>query len=284
MIKYFFIITNALLITAAAYIAVDTAYETGTAGLVAKQVKTAQTVFPSSAPMSRDLPYSRYSPILERNLFKTKADAKSKPVAIDPGQLKKTDLNLKLWGTVSGNTEKAYAVIEDIKKREQNLYRVGDAIVHATVRAILREKVVLRVDGKDEILQMEDISTGRPASGRRPSMSAVRGSSRAQNITLRKSLIESSMQDMGALMGQVKIEPHLEDGVPSGLALSSIKPNSIFRRMGLRNGDVITGVDGSDIQSVEDAMKLYDNLKSSSGVSLQLKRRGREKTINYNIR
>jgi general secretion pathway protein C len=85
-------------------------------------------------------------------------------------------------------------------------------------------------------------------------------------------------------MTQVQIRPHMENGVPAGLALSSIKPNSIFRRMGLRNGDVITGVDGREISSVDDALRLVDNLKSASTVSVQLKRRGRQKDIEYHIR
>jgi general secretion pathway protein C len=54
--------------------------------------------------------------------------------------------------------------------------------------------------------------------------------------------------------------------------------------MGLRNGDIITGVDGSEISSVDDALKLVDGLKSASSLSVQLKRRGRQKNIEYNIR
>ena len=103
------------------------------------------------------------------------------------------------------------------------------------------------------------------------------GAVRAQRISLRRSYIEQSMTDMASLMTQVQIQPHMENGMPAGLSLSSIKPNSIFRRMGLRNGDVITGVDGAEISSVDDALKLVDNLKSSSKLSVQLKRRGREK-------
>jgi general secretion pathway protein C len=76
----------------------------------------------------------------------------------------------------------------------------------------------------------------------------------------------------------------MEDGIPAGLSLSRIKPNSIFRRMGLRNGDVITGVDGNEISTVDDALRLVDNLRSSSTLSVQLKRRGRDKTIEYRIR
>jgi general secretion pathway protein C len=92
------------------------------------------------------------------------------------------------------------------------------------------------------------------------------------------------MTDVASLMTQMQVKPHMEDGLPAGLALSNIKPNSIFRRMGLRNGDIITGVDGNELSSVDDALKLVDDLKSSSGLSLQLKRRGQEKNIEYSIR
>jgi general secretion pathway protein C len=53
--------------------------------------------------------------------------------------------------------------------------------------------------------------------------------------------------------------------------------------LGLRNGDIITGVDGEQIQTVDSAMRFYENLRTSTNTSIQIKRRGREKTINYNI-
>jgi general secretion pathway protein C len=53
--------------------------------------------------------------------------------------------------------------------------------------------------------------------------------------------------------------------------------------MGLRSGDVITGVNGSSLVSVDDALKIYENMKSSSNMSIEIKRRGRNRTIDYNI-
>jgi general secretion pathway protein C len=53
--------------------------------------------------------------------------------------------------------------------------------------------------------------------------------------------------------------------------------------MGLKSGDVITGVDGENIVSVDDALKLYQSLQSSTNVKLELKRMGRSKTLKYNI-
>ena len=72
--------------------------------------------------------------------------------------MKKTELKLKLWGTVTGQTSETYAVIEDTKLRKQTLYRVNDTIQNAVVKEIHREKIILDVDGTYEVLEMEKIS------------------------------------------------------------------------------------------------------------------------------
>jgi ankyrin repeat protein len=71
----------------------------------------------------------------------------------------KTSLNLRLWGTITGNNINAYAIIEDMTTRRQKLYKKGDEIQDADVEMIFREKVVLKVGDTFEILEIE---TGRP--------------------------------------------------------------------------------------------------------------------------
>jgi general secretion pathway protein C len=284
-----FTLINLLCITVSAYVVVDGFYGTISTRLAQRPLSTQQNVYRVNDSDTTRRPISAYNAILERNLFNTRSDSKPQPEQVDVASLEKTKLNLKLWGTVSGTGDGDYAVIEDVKAREQNLFRAGDTIQTATVKEIFREKVVLTVSGKDEILQMEDLKSG--TGGIRSGNVPVRGAGapvsravRAQRISLRRSYIEQSMTDVASLMTQVQIQPHMENGVPAGLALSSIKPNSIFRRMGLRNGDIISGVDGNEISSVDDALRLVDSLKSASNLSVQLKRRGREKNIEYIIR
>jgi ankyrin repeat protein len=71
----------------------------------------------------------------------------------------KTSLNLRLWGTITGNNINAYAIIEDRTTHRQKLYKKGDGIQNATVEMIAREKVVLKVGDDFEILEIEK---GRP--------------------------------------------------------------------------------------------------------------------------
>jgi general secretion pathway protein C len=148
---------------------------------------------------------------------------------------------------------------------------------------VLREKVVLNVDGKDEVLEIEKVrGSVRFTSGAQPMQRP--GSGRSQRITLRRAQIENALEDVNKLLTQVDLRPHYTDGNPDGILLTRIRPRSIFLRMGLRNGDIITGVNGKPLQSVNDALSLYGGLRSAENLNLQLKRRGRSRTIDYSIR
>lgn len=288
--KKYFMIINVLLITAGLYFGVSAFYTIGTAWLGAPdepppKASTKTTI----KPAEKTRPLSAYSAIAKRNLFNTNPDAAAPAQTINVDNLKETDLKLKLWGTVASGERRAYAVIEDTKTREQNLYRTGDSIQNATLKMILRQKVVLSVNGRDEILGMEEPGTARRGG---PSPRVARQdasppkmpvSSYPRQLTLKSDQIESALENVDQLMEQARIRPHIEEGQPAGISITGIKPNTVFRKMRLRNGDIITGVNGAPIESVEDAMKVFGDLSSSPEIQLEIKRRGRKRTLNYKI-
>ena len=197
-------------------------------------------------------------------------------------------MKLKLWGTVTRIDGLAYAVIEDTKTREQNLYRTGDSIDNATVKMILREKVVLTVNEQDEILTMEEVvASKRSVRGGRPRSDTLARklpvSGYPRKITLNRERMESALENLGELMNQATIRPHIEDGTTAGISITGIKPNALFRRMRLRNGDIITGVNGRAIESVEDAISIFEDFNSASELKIDIKRRGRNQTLDYRI-
>ncbi|MBN1932895.1 MAG: PDZ domain-containing protein [Desulfobacterales bacterium] len=286
--KRYLIVINILLITTAVYLSVKAFYKTVTAKVQINEVSTKPIQSNSGPDNEKQQPLAAYKIITERNLFKTKKRGEQKPDAINFEMLKQTELKLKLWGTVTGDRKIVYAVIEDGQSRQQNLYKTGDSIQNATIKMILRTKVILSVNGKDEILQMEDFSNhkkaGRLSKRRLPSAPGTHSTQSNQRISLERNQIEDAFKDINNIMKDIKIRPYLTEGKPDGLILSSINPRSIFRKMGLRNGDILTGVDGEKIESVDNALEFYEKLKLSSKIALQIKRRGQLKTIEYNIK
>jgi len=104
-----------------------------------------------------------YRVILQRNLFgpppgSDKTESNSSKY---PDDLEATSLNIVLMGTISGTEGTHRAIILDKNLNEQELYETGDAIQGALVKEIMRGKVILALNGKDEILDMSEAAKMR---------------------------------------------------------------------------------------------------------------------------
>jgi general secretion pathway protein C len=227
--------------------------------------------------------FSEYAVISRRNLFGTQEPSDRQRISSDIERLRQTRLKLKLRGTISGPEDTACAVIEDASGKGQFLVKVGEAIQDAVVVMILKGKIVLQVSGREELLEMDQWSSGLSASPPSSSLPSAQVDDRQQVINVKRAQIDEAIKDINQLMKQVRIIPNFNQGKPDGLMISGIPQDSFFSMIGLRSGDILSGVDGKAIESVDDALKLYTGMKSSSRVKLQLKRGGREEVIDYAI-
>jgi general secretion pathway protein C len=280
--KPYLVMANILLLTLTAYWGVGGFYAAVvspgdsdlSAGVVAK-TEVIKTDF-------ENVSLSAYGGIVTRNLFKVVTDQAKKKREPSSGLqvdgLKPTRLKLSLLGTISaGNKDQlAWAVIQEKGSSKQNLYHVGDSIKNAKLKLILRERVILAIDGQDEVLEMEKVvqgSTAKATRATRPALSA--------NISLNRATVEKATADMNQLMRQIRLRPNFSKGRADGLRLSRVPPNSILRQMKLRSGDIITAINGEPLTSLNDAPKLYEGLKSGDPLELTIKRNGRNQTLNY---
>ena len=123
------LIINLVLLTLTAYLAAGLTYQF--LGLRVQPAQSALITTPNSSTERRDhhKALNYYNALLERDLFKTKKAPQAPQVdkKIDFTNLEATQLKLKLWGTVAGLPDQTYAVIEDTRKREQQLYRVSES-------------------------------------------------------------------------------------------------------------------------------------------------------------
>jgi len=229
---------------------------------------------------SKRPPLNDFQPIIQRNIFGSVEKASEEIKAAEIETLEPTSLKIALLGTVTGNPQNAVAIIEETDKRKQGLYRLGDSVQNAIVKMILRGKVVLKVGDRDEILTMEE-SFSSKSEKRGTATSPKR---RESTITVKLSDLERSLKNINKLLTQARVRPHFKDGKADGLALSRVRANSFFRKMGLRDGDIVQGINGRPITSPDDILSLYDKLRAGSQISLQINRRGQERTINYKFR
>jgi general secretion pathway protein C len=238
-------------------------------------------------------PLSQYKIIARRNLFRTPKGEKLDQAAIDIEALKPTELKLKLWGTITGQDGMTRAVIEDQSKRKQEFYRAGDDVSSAKVKMVLREKVILSVQGEDQILEIEKPAStaGRAPAARAPRGGSSSGASRAaappskaprkRTIRMKLSRLESISDNPEEWSGYATAAPYSGDDGESGLQLSRITPSSPLRLIGMRNGDVIMAVNDEPVAAIDDLLKSLTEVSAGDEMSLKIKRRGRERNLDF---
>lgn len=274
-----FTLMSLLLITLCTGLGVRAFYTVITGRLVLSQSRDLPSD-PPPIPEPVHVPLPFYQPIIDRNLFGTGKTTET-PLPVDLDSLNQTGLDLKLWGTVSGPDTVSYAVIEIGSNRIQHLFRTGDVLQNAKIIQIEKEKVILDTDGKMAVLTLQKWETeSKPSSGPNPPSQAAGNQNRIQ---LKRSQIDEAIQDINALMKQVRIIPNFTQGKPDGLKITGVMTGSFFNQIGLQSGDIILGVDGKPIESVDDALKLYTGMKTADSLSLNLRRGSRDQIIEYGI-
>lgn len=156
---------------------------------------------------------------------------------------------LSLLGTVSGDPESSFAVIEDKELRKQRILRIGDTIEGGVITRILKDRVIIRFGEMDEILAID-----------------ARGYASAAGKVGQNPTSEFSYQDIfGGTQStepQADIVPTTLDDGTGGLQILDIKPGSAYEKLGIKNGDIIQEIDGKAIKDPQEIASLCEKLRS----------------------
>ena len=98
-----------------------------------------------------------------------------------------------------------------------------------------------------------------------------------------RSAVDGALNNLSELATQARVVPAFEGGKAVGFKLFSIKPGSLYSKIGLQNGDVINRINGYEMSSPEKGLEVYSKLKDSSNITVDVKRRGKPMTLDYAI-
>ena len=222
-----------------------------------------------------------YGIITERNLFlstlKAIGDNQLEGGLFDSDQ-KNMDFDLK--GTVAYNSSFGFIVIEERGNHKQRLYRLGDKIGPDKLIKITRNTATLRSEGREITLKIKATMEGSLL----PNSPAAEISRAApKSLTLSKKTVNENLNDLKSIMNQAIVRPFLNEGVQEGYILSNIAPNSLYEKMGLQNGDIITDINNRRMQSADDLLQMVNLMQSGNNIALSVKRNGKIEAINYSF-
>lgn len=242
--------------------------------------------------------FSEYQIIISRNLFSSLGRIPGDDV---PGLQEqnndpvKTSLPLNLIGTVILKNEmRSVATIEDKADSQVYPFRVDDELPgKIKILSIEPYKVVFRnlTSGRKEFVDMPEEGNGTrisvgSLSSRKTTKTGDGGIEQTapNTFNIARSELDKYLSNINDVLTQARAIPHFENGQAAGYKLIQIVPGSVYEKLGLKNEDILTGVNGEAITDPARAFELLSQLKTASQLELTVKRGGRTSNMSYNFR
>jgi general secretion pathway protein C len=246
------------------------------------------------APPPPPAPTSTFSlqPLLAAHLF---GQASEDLAGQRHDNLPVSSLNLVLTGVVASDTG-GYALIS-VNGQPQEPYAVGQTVTGgAVLHAVYPERVVIRRNGSLESLLLEDTDNSPPQIASTPfrpmpvvsqvanapaaSAQETAGGSQGgseEPIYMMPSEQIAAQPSPQNIMKQATLMPARDGGVTVRL----IQPGSVYEKLKMRSGDVIKSINGQQINSPNDALRLYQQMPNMGAVQIEVVRGGRSQFLSH---
>jgi general secretion pathway protein C len=203
----------------------------------------------------------------------------------------KSGLRVKLLGTlIASDPEWSIASIQDATTNISTTYMVGDRIQGAEILEIARKQVIILNNGRKEFIDDqpgagEAVAMAPPAPPPQPGPAGTGIRATGENeYEVPRAEIDKTLSNLNDIAMQARIVPAFKDGQPQGFKLFSIRPDSLYSKIGVQNGDVIKRINGFEMNSPEKALEIYSKLKEANRVDIEIERNGAPVRKTYNIR
>lgn len=254
------------------------------------------------------IPMDEYQIIPDRNLFNADGIIPPPFGAAEGGFVEdtdnpvKTDLPIQVIGTiVHANPYRSIASLALQGEESPAALKVGGLLKDlAEIMAVFRRRVIFR-NLKNQKLEFVEIPEDpavqarkqvkvqaprfqRPGFGNEPAIQRA-----GNNFSVSRSDVKDQLNNYQSLLKTARAIPYTDPatGEPIGFKITQLQPGSLFQKLGLQPGDVIKGVNGEPMNSLNKALEVFANLKGNidglDKVSISVERNGSDQSLNYNV-
>jgi general secretion pathway protein C len=193
-----------------------------------------------------------------------------------------TPLNLSLMGVFASTVERESRALIAAQGGDERPYAIGDDVSRGVVlQAIFPDRVILSRNGRLETLRLE---RDRPTAGGpalpSPAVAVAPALNPAQQLA---QIREEVLSDPAKASDYVRVQPANVGGQLRGYRIYPGRDRTVFSAAGLRPGDLVTSVNGVQLDDPARALQLLTELSQAGQVTLVVERGGQSQTISVNL-
>ena len=246
------------------------------------------------APQPGKTPLNAYEVILKRNIFDSSSPgretlfgaAMTESPATAGGVHSRKDLTLV--GTIADQARSLALLM--VGKEPRILHLEDELPGGGTLVAVRRNEADIRyADGSTDTLQLPRQGAQSPtATTNHAAAPTTAGGSQIKAVgdnrfVIARAEVEKARSNIGELLKQARMEPNIVNGQTNGFVVKMIQPNTLLSQLGLRVGDVVTRVNGVELNSPEKALQIFQQLREARRLSVDLTRGGKPLSLQFEV-
>jgi len=236
-----------------------------------------------------------YESILRRNIFNVEGKI---PDPFDQGlldcfsQARPTTQRMTLMGTiVMGDERHSVALIQEEGSSQKIGVKKGESFFGKfEAMKVERKRLCFQVKATQdmEFVEIPDDSAGLGVSAPSFSGSVTDGIAPVSEteFAVKKDFLDKQLLNLNEILQTARAVPYVEQGTGKfkGFLIQSIDASSPFAQLGIRQGDILTGVNDIVLDNAGKGLEAFQRLRSAPSVDLRVIRGGTETSLNYKVK
>jgi general secretion pathway protein C len=195
-----------------------------------------------------------------------------------------TPLNLTLIGLLADDRENYSRALIATQGAEEKAYAVGDDVARGVMlQAIFPDRVILSRGGRLETLRLERDKPGAGGPAPAPPVATAAPDDATSPTQQLARIRDEVAKDPAKASEYVRVQPANVGGQLKGYRVYPGRDRSAFTQAGLRPGDLVTAVNGVQLDDPAKALQLLGDLGQAGQVNLVVERGGQSQNISINL-
>jgi general secretion pathway protein C len=196
-----------------------------------------------------------------------------------------TPLNLTLIGLLADDREEYSRALIATQGGDERAYRIGDDVARGVVlQAIFPDRVILARGGRLETLRLERDKAGPGGPYAAPASPVSAAPESGGDATEQLARVRDEvLRDPAKASEYIRVQPANIGGQLKGYRIYPGRDRSAFTTAGLRPGDLVTAVNGVQLDDPAKALQMLGELGQAGQVNLVVERGGQTQNISINL-
>jgi general secretion pathway protein C len=103
-------------------------------------------------------------------------------------------------------------------------------------------------------------------------------------VTVKRDYVNKYINNFNKIWKDISINEVFKNGKINGFKVTTIRSNSVFSKLGLRQGDILKEINNIELKSYNDAFKIYKKINKINNLHIKILRNNQEVELDYEIK